>query len=218
MRSEMVNILPDGEVKILRADEALIYVIDEFGIASRLEHKNDDESEGRLENIEQLVQAAVSFVEDAEMRGEPADAQTFLENVALISKDESVNEHDASNSGTITLMTLHAAKGLEFDAVFLVGLEEGVLPHSRSFHGNDEEKRRAALEEERRLLYVGITRARQRLFLSFCQERFLHGKTSPSDPSRFLRELPLEVFEPSAHWILDRQSTSIQTAPHYAQL
>jgi DNA helicase-2/ATP-dependent DNA helicase PcrA len=206
MRSEIISTLPNGEVKILRADEALIYVIDQFGIASRLENKNDEESEGRLENIEQLVQAAVSFVEDAESRGEPSDAQTFLENVALISKDESVNEQDASHGGTLTLMTLHAAKGLEFDAVFLVGLEEGVLPHSRSFHGNDEEKRRAALEEERRLLYVGITRARLRLFLSFCQERFMHGKTSPSEPSRFLKELPLSVIEPNAHWILDRNN------------
>lgn len=208
MRSEMVQILPDGEVKILRADEALIYVIDKFGIASKLEQKNDDESEGRLENIEQLVQAAVAFVEEAEARGEPADAQTFLENVSLISKDESVGDKQAADTGTITLMTLHAAKGLEFDGVFLVGLEEGVLPHNRSFHGSDEEKRRSALEEERRLLYVGMTRAKKRLFLSFCQERFMHGKTSPSDPSRFLRELPPEVFEPGARWIMDQSKAA----------
>ncbi len=208
MRSELIQVAPDGEVKILRADEALIYVIDQFGIAAKLEQKHDDESEGRLENIEQLVQAAVAFVEDAEMRGEPADAQTFLENVSLISKDESVSEDRTANTGTITLMTLHAAKGLEFDSVFLVGLEEGVLPHSRSFPGSDEQKRKAALEEERRLLYVGMTRARQYLCLSFCQERFLHGKTTISEPSRFLRELPPEVFEPSARWILEQRSSA----------
>lgn len=197
MRAEMVRVLPDGEVKILRADEAIIYVIDKFGIAARLEQKNDDESEGRLENIEQLVQAAVSFVEEMEELGEPADAQSFLENVALISKDESVVQEGASIMGSVTLMTLHAAKGLEFDGVFLVGLEEGVLPHSRALHGADGDRQQNALEEERRLLYVGMTRAKKRLFLSFCQERFLHGKTNPSIPSRFLRELPPEVFEES---------------------
>ncbi|HXW60536.1 MAG TPA: 3'-5' exonuclease, partial [Myxococcota bacterium] len=197
MREELVQVLPDGEVRILRADEAIIYVIDKFGIAKRLEQKSDDESESRLENIEQLVQAAVSFVEQAEALGEPADAQSFLENVALISKDESVIEEGPSNMGTVTLMTLHAAKGLEFDGVFLVGLEEGVLPHSRSLHGSDEERQRSALEEERRLLYVGMTRAKKRLFLSHCQERFLHGKTAPSIPSRFLREIPLEIVEES---------------------
>lgn len=206
MRREIVSYLPNGEVKIMRADEALIYVIDKFGFASRLEGKNDDESESRLENIEQLVQAAVSFVEAQEAYGEPSDAQTFLENVALISKDESVEEEQGHHLGTITLMTLHAAKGLEFDGVFLVGLEEGILPHTRSLHGSDEQKRKESLEEERRLLYVGMTRARRRLFLSFCQERFLHGLTSPSAPSRFLREIPKETIDTSDRWILDRIS------------
>jgi DNA helicase-2/ATP-dependent DNA helicase PcrA len=203
MRAEMVQTLPDGEVKILRADEALIYVIDRFGIAAKLEQKNDDESEARLENIEQLVQAAVSFVEEADSLGMPTDAQAFLENVTLISKDESVSESNASNMGTITLMTLHAAKGLEFDGVFLVGLEEGVLPHSRSLHGTDEVKRNSALEEERRLLYVGITRAKKRLFLSYCQERFLHGKTSISAPSRFLKEIPRENFDLGDRYLME---------------
>ena len=204
MRNEILTYLPDGEVKIMRADEALIYVIDKFGIARRLESKLDDEAEGRLENIEQLVQAAVSFVETQESFGEPSDAQSFLENVALISKDESVEEEKGSFRGTVTLMTLHAAKGLEFDGVFLVGLEEGVLPHTRSLHGFDEQKRQHALEEERRLLYVGLTRAKKRLFLSFCQERFLHGLTSPSLPSRFLRELPKETIDINDRFILDR--------------
>lgn len=202
MRSEMITLLPDGEVKILRADEALIYVIDRFGFAARLDQKNDEESEARLLNIEQLVQAAVSFVEEAESFGEPSDAQSFLENVALVSKDESVQDESGASLGTVTLMTLHAAKGLEFDGVFLIGLEEGVLPHSRSLHGSDDEKRKSALEEERRLLYVGMTRARKRLFLSFCQERFMHGKTSPAAPSRFLREMPKETIDVNDRFIL----------------
>lgn len=207
MRNELFTYHGDGEVTIMRADEALIYVIDKFGFTKRLENKNDDESEARLENIEQLVQAAVSFVEEAENYGEPNDAQSFLESVALISKDESVEDESNNAVGTITLMTLHAAKGLEFDGVFLVGLEEGVLPHTRSLHGTDESKRTSALEEERRLLYVGMTRARTRLFLSYCQERFLHGKTSPSAPSRFLREVPKEVIESGDRWLLNQVGT-----------
>lgn len=202
MRAELVTHV-NNEMKIMRADEALIYVIDKFGFASRLENKNDDESEARLENIEQLVEAAVSFVEQADNYDEMNDAQSFLESVALISKDESVEENN-QGLGTITLMTLHAAKGLEFDAVFLIGLEEGVLPHNRSLQGFDENKRKKALEEERRLLYVGMTRAKKRLFLSFCQERFLHGKTLPSAPSRFLRELPKDTIEINDRWILNQ--------------
>jgi DNA helicase-2/ATP-dependent DNA helicase PcrA len=138
IRQEIITTRADGEVCMMRADEALIYIIDRFGFVSRLESKHDDESEGRLENIEQLVEAAVSFVEQAENYGEPSDIQSFLESVSLISKDESVEQEPGSILGTLTLMTLHAAKGLEFDCVFLVGLEEGVLPHSRSFQGQDE--------------------------------------------------------------------------------
>lgn len=215
MRCELVQTLSDGEVKILRADEALIYIIDRFGIAAKLEQKNDDESEARLENIEQLVQAAVSFVEEAESLGQPSDAQAFLENVALISKDENVNDNTAK-VGTVTLMTLHAAKGLEFDGVFLVGLEEGVLPHSRTFNASDENKRQEALEEERRLLYVGMTRAKKRLFLSYCQERFLHGKTSPSAPSRFVREIPQDSFEPGDRYLVSQQSRPDSSHPPFA--
>lgn len=214
MRKELVRILPDGEIEIMRADEALIYVIDCFGIAAKLEQKNDDEAASRLENIEQLVQAAVSFVEEAESLGQPSDAQAFLENVALVSKDESVQEGPGANFGTITLMTLHAAKGLEFDGVFLVGLEEGVLPHNRSLYGQDENKRNEALEEERRLMYVGLTRAKKRLFLSYCQERFLHGSTSISPPSRFLSEIPENVFDLSDRFLLKQSSTK---AGSYAQ-
>jgi len=209
MRAELITCLPNGEVKILRADEALIYVIDRFGFAARLQHKDDDEAEARLENIEQLVQAAVSFVEEAEVYGEAADAQSFLESVTLISKDESVQDDHSAKVGIVTLMTLHAAKGLEFDGVFLIGLEEGVLPHTRSLHSLDEEKRKRDLEEERRLLYVGMTRAKRRLFLSFCQERFLHGKTSPSAPSRFLREVPKDTIEASDRWILEQQAPPV---------
>lgn len=204
MRSDLISNLQNGEIEILRADEALIYVIEKLGFIERLKNSNDEEAEARLENIEQLVQAAVSFVEEAESYGEPSDAQSFLENVALISKDESVVQDNSSSVGVITLMTLHAAKGLEFDGVFLVGLEEGILPHTRSLYGFDESRMHSALEEERRLLYVGITRAKKRLFLSYCQERFLHGKTSPSLPSRFLGELLPETIDINDRWLTEQ--------------
>ena len=106
--------------------------------------------------------------------------------------------------GTLTLDDLHAAKGLEFDGVFLVGLEEGVLPHTRSLQGSDDEKRKRALEEERRLLYVGITRAKQRLFRQFCQERFLHGPHHHQRRHDFCARYQKRPVAENERWILDQ--------------
>lgn len=208
MRSEMIRVLPDGEVLIMRADEALIYVIDKFGFLKRLEEKDHEDKEARIENIEQLVQSAVAFVEEADRYQNPNDAQSFLENVALVSKDESVAEEAGSKKGLVTLMTLHAAKGLEFDCVFLVGLEEGVLPHARSL-GELDDKRQNALEEERRLMYVGITRAKSMLYLSYCQDRFMHGKSVSTLPSRFLKELPSHTIHESDSWLLSQVNNKL---------
>jgi DNA helicase-2/ATP-dependent DNA helicase PcrA len=202
VRSEIISKDAQGQRQILRADEAMVLIIGAFGFAKYYDQKMDEESVARLENIEQLVQAAVSFVQDCEDKDESGDLHNFLETVSLISKDESVNESGDRKVGVVTLMTLHAAKGLEFDAVFLVGLEEGVLPHSRATQGFDEQKRITALEEERRLMYVGMTRARKLLYLSFCQERFLHGRTSTSLPSRFLTEIPDSAVDPKDRWVL----------------
>ncbi len=184
--------------KDITASQAIMFVIEQFDFIARLEHKNDEESQGRIANIEQLVEASISFVTDS------ADKSiiSFLENVALISKDELSNEKHQSNIGSITLMTLHAAKGLEFDAVFLIGLEEGILPHSRSTKQGAD-----ALEEERRLLYVGMTRAKTKLFVSFCQERFIHGKVCPSLPSRFLKEVPLDCIDERDRWFLEEPTS-----------
>lgn len=203
IRQEIIMTSSEGEHKFLRADEALIYIIDKLAIIKRLEAKDNEEVVNQLENIEQLVEAAVSFVDMQNDYDEPNDIQAFLESVALLANDEAVNEHK-NNMSHITLMTLHAAKGLEFDAVFLVGLEEGILPHNRSKQGIDEEQKRQALEEERRLLYVGITRARKKLFLSFCQQRFLHGASELSLPSRFLKEIPEHTIDIHDRWLLDK--------------
>jgi DNA helicase-2/ATP-dependent DNA helicase PcrA len=207
--AELVNIICylreniiDKNNRTLRADEAIMLVINKLGIIKALESKKDEEANARLENIEQLVQAAVAFVEDAQAQDQSSEIVQFLENVALVSSTEDSSPEKELPSGVMTLMTLHAAKGLEFDAVFLVGLEDGILPHKRSLEGYDEEKRRASIEEERRLLYVGITRAKKRLILSFCQERFMYGKTESTIPSRFLNELPKDAFLITDRWLL----------------
>jgi DNA helicase-2/ATP-dependent DNA helicase PcrA len=128
------------------------------------------EAEGRIENLAELCSVAENF----------ADLEGFLEVTALVSATDDLDEHD----GRVSLMTLHAAKGLEFQAVFLTGLEEGIFPHDRTLSDPDD------LEEERRLCYVGITRARERLYLTSTWYRTLFGQGRDSIPSRFLKEIP----------------------------
>ncbi|HTX01334.1 MAG TPA: UvrD-helicase domain-containing protein [Acidimicrobiales bacterium] len=132
------------------------------------------EAEGRLENLDTLVNEAAQY----------ADLPSFLEGTALVGATDAMGE-----GGKVSLMTLHAAKGLEFEAVFLTGMEEGIFPHDRTLAEPEE------LEEERRLCYVGITRARSRLYLTHTIVRSLFGSTKESLPSRFLREIPAELVE-----------------------
>ena len=145
-------------------------LLDRSGYLEALEAEHTIESEGRLENLAELVGAAEDF----------PTVDEFLEQVSLIS-DQDELEDDPS---FVVLMTLHAAKGLEFPAVFLIGLEDGVFPHLRSLTEPEQ------LEEERRLAYVGITRARQRLYLTHAWSRTLFGGTQYNPPSRFLDEIP----------------------------
>jgi DNA helicase-2/ATP-dependent DNA helicase PcrA len=147
------------------------------GYRRALQDERTEEAEGRLENLQELVAAAEEFVSSQES----PSLEGFLDSVALVSD---VDELDATVRG-VTLMTLHSAKGLEFPVVFLTGLEEGVFPHARSVDDTEE------LEEERRLCYVGLTRARERLFLSYALHRRLHGY-GLRGPSRFLGEIPGE--------------------------
>jgi DNA helicase-2/ATP-dependent DNA helicase PcrA len=136
------------------------------------------DAENRLMNLEELVSAAV----EAEERGETL--REFIDQAALVSD---ADEYDPDAS--VTLMTMHSAKGLEFEAVFIVGLEEGLFPHARSSHDADE------LEEERRLCYVAITRAQKQLYLTHARSRRLHGEEASAEPSRFLKEMPLDQLE-----------------------
>lgn len=142
----------------------------------------DPEDTARLENIKELRSVATEF----------PDPHEFLEQVALVeSVQYSRNRPQSAPHNSVTLMTAHSAKGLEFKVVFLVGLEEGLFPHSRALMDNEE------LEEERRLAYVGITRAKEKLFLSWARQRLIFGQRGTSLPSRFLSEIPENLLETS---------------------
>ncbi|MBI5017949.1 MAG: UvrD-helicase domain-containing protein [Deltaproteobacteria bacterium] len=162
--------------------ELLARIVEEAGYVQALKGEGSEEALDRLENLEELLNAAESFERHgAEEPGGAASPREFLDRSALVS-DQDLSPDRAD---VVTLMTLHAAKGLEYSVVFLTGLEEGVFPHDRSSHSDDE------LEEERRLCYVGLTRAKDRLFLTRARVRRVYGAESFfRPPSRFLSELP----------------------------
>jgi DNA helicase-2/ATP-dependent DNA helicase PcrA len=172
-----------------------------------IEHyKTEREGAERIQNLEELVNAAAAFIqEEREVEeGEPADPLTaFLTHAAL-----EAGEHQAGEGqDALQMMTVHSAKGLEFDAVFLTGLEEGLFPHEQSANEPD------GLEEERRLAYVAITRARNRLYLSHAQTRMLHGQTRYNIPSRFLEEIPQELMK----WLTPRFSKKQAFTPDFSR-
>ncbi|WP_339322501.1 DNA helicase PcrA [Paenibacillus sp. FSL W8-0194] len=150
-----------------------------------MQRENTIESRSRLENIDEFLSVTMEF----EKSNEDKSLVSFLTDLALIADIDSMNDEDEDQSDAVILMTMHSAKGLEFPIVFIVGMEEGVFPHSRAFLDNEE------LEEERRLAYVGITRAEQQLYLSCAQMRTLFGRTTANQPSRFLDEIPEELKE-----------------------
>ena len=153
--------------------ELMETILDESGYSKMLKDKKDLESEGRLENLKELIRGMQDF----------DNLQGFLEHVALATSID--QDWDGEK---VNLMTMHAAKGLEFDAVFLPGWEEGLFPHQKSL----EEKGDLALEEERRLAYVGLTRAKKESFISFVANRMYRGDWVDSLASRFIDELPEE--------------------------
>ena len=169
--------------KVLKHFDLLKVVLDESGYSLMLKNKKDLENENRLENLKELIRAMQDY----------ENLQNFLEHVSLATSVDQEWEGDKIN-----LMTMHAAKGLEFDVVFLPGWEEGLFPHQKSL----QEKGDFALEEERRLAYVGITRAKKEAFLSFAMRRAYQGDWMDAIPSRFINELPTDNIEKNDH--LDR--------------
>ncbi len=159
--------------------EVVIAAIEDTGYANMLRTENSDESATRLENLEELVNAAVDYDKQ-----EQDGLRDFIDHSALVSDTDKYDRNAA-----VTLMTVHAAKGLEFPIVFLVGLEDGIFPHSRSINDPLE------LEEERRLAYVAITRAEKILYITHAMRRRVYGEEMAAEPSQFLNEMPLEMLE-----------------------
>lgn len=164
----------------IRTIEILDQVLEATDYLSIYDPKDETDAM-RLENIKELRSVALEF----------PDLNSFLENVALVEQEEASNDQAKGNS--ITLMTLHSAKGLEFPYVFMIGMEEGIFPHSRALMEKSE------LEEERRLCYVGITRARERLFMTYSKRRLIFGQTSNNTLSRFILDLPKDTMEMNAN-------------------
>lgn len=173
-------------------------ILERTGYLAELQASTDPQDETRIENLQELASVALEFEQEAaggEVAtanegeaeaevGTPTGLAAFLERVALVADSDQIPDEDEDGSGVITLMTLHTAKGLEFPVVFLTGMEDGVFPHMRALGQTKE------LEEERRLAYVGITRARERLYLTRASMRSAWGQPSYNPPSRFLEEIP----------------------------
>lgn len=160
--------------------ELLKAVLDDTGYNEAISKLDKHERESRKDNIQELFNTIVNFQNNA---GEKGTLQNFLEEQALVSSVDDLDEQD----DTVTLMTIHASKGLEFNTVFVAGVEEGIFPSNQS--ASEE----GGIEEERRLCYVALTRAKKKLFVSASQSRMLYGKTVYSLPSRFLKEIPEEL-------------------------
>jgi DNA helicase II / ATP-dependent DNA helicase PcrA len=163
----------------LSASEILDQIMEDSGYVDELKQQGTEEADTRIENIQELYSAVVQFQEE----NEETSLQEFLANASLASDLDNLQEGQEK----VSLMTLHSAKGLEFPIVFLVGLEQGIFPHNRSL--NDP----IAIEEERRLCYVGLTRAKEQLFLTYARERYVWGNKETKVASQFLQELPSEL-------------------------
>jgi DNA helicase-2/ATP-dependent DNA helicase PcrA len=173
----------DRETQGMPLHEQVDRVIDQSGVIAHHQKEKGERGEARVENLEELVSAARGF--NTEETGDMSPLAAFLSHAVLESGEGQADKWEDS----VQMMTLHSAKGLEFPMVFLCGLEEGLFPHQRS--ATDPSR----LEEERRLCYVGLTRAMQKLYLSYAEQRRLHGVDSYGSPSRFIRELPAELLE-----------------------
>ena len=204
-----------AKAKLLSVTDLLQEVIETTGYVRELEAEGTDEAEARIENIDELISKAVDYAE-----GEEAPTLNgFLENVALVADIDSFDE----NSDYVVLMTLHSAKGLEFPNVYLAGLEDGLFPSYMSITSDNSQ---AEIEEERRLAYVGITRAKKNLTITSARVRMVRGQTQYGKVSRFVREIPPEllsgkIYEPKTKEEPIEQSTfqkarkAFRTVPGY---
>ena len=177
----LINELDSGTDELL-LEEVVEHVIQASGLIDYHKKEKGEKGQARVENLEELVSAAKQFGPEED---ELSPLQQFLDRAALDAGDAQADEHEDS----VQLMTLHSAKGLEFPLVFLAGMEENLFPHRMSL----EEPGR--LEEERRLCYVGITRAMEKLMITYAESRRLHGSETFNTPSRFIREIPAQLLQ-----------------------
>ena len=185
---DALHVLVEAKVRPSIIIEA---ILEQSGLLVELSASSDPQDEVRLENLQELVAVSMEYEERPfEELGEDEEISLagFLEQVSLVADSDDIPEGE-DHGGVVTLMTLHTAKGLEFPTVFLTGLEDGIFPHSRTLGEKNE------IEEERRLAYVGLTRAEQRLYLTRAQSRSSWGAPSYNPPSRFLEEIPESVIE-----------------------
>ena len=176
-----------SKADVMTVEEILQEVIDSTGYVAELEAEDTEESRARIENIDELISKTVAYQEAMEEQNQSATLSGFLEEVALVADIDTVDP----DQDYVLLMTLHSAKGLEFPKVFMVGMEDGIFPsHMTISYGDDGE-----LEEERRLCYVGITRAMKDLTLTCAQQRMIRGETQYNRVSRFVREIPRELVD-----------------------
>lgn len=191
-----------AKAKLLSVADLLQEVIETTGYVRELEAEGTDEAEARIENIDELISKAVDYAE-----GEEAPTLNgFLENVALVADIDSFDE----NSDYVVLMTLHSAKGLEFPNVYLAGLEDGLFPSYMSITSDNSQ---AEIEEERRLAYVGITRAKKNLTITSARVRMVRGQTQYGKVSRFVREIPPELL--SGRFMSQKQRKNPSNSPHF---
>lgn len=195
---QFFNLIEDFRAKAyndkMPVGELVKFVIEESGYLEMLRNEETTEAKTRIENIEEFVNVAYEFQNNAEYEGK---LDEFLEKVMLVSDIDGYDE----NEDSVVLMTVHSAKGLEFPVVFISGMEEELFPGLKSF---DEEEE---LEEERRLCYVAITRAKEKLYMTRALSRFKFGQRLPSDESRFLREVPRELTEDASGGVMRARNT-----------
>lgn len=179
-----------GQAERESLTDLLNEIIEKTGYIENLEADDPVDAETRIQNIDELLNKAAAYEEDCADKGEPADLSGFLEEVALLADIDSLDE----DQDYVVLMTLHSAKGLEFPHVYMAGMEDGLFPSYMTVTGDDPEE----LEEERRLCYVGITRAEQKLTLTCARCRMVRGETQYNKLSRFVREIPAELLDTGA--------------------
>lgn len=187
-----------------RLEDLLREIIEETGYVRLLQEEDSEEANGRIENIEELINKVVAYEENCD---EEPTLSGFLEEVALVADIDSVDE----SNDIVLLMTLHSAKGLEFPYVYLVGMEDGIFPGYSAIMGDDEEE----IEEERRLCYVGITRAMQKLSISCARSRFRNGEQQFNRPSQFINEIPRYLLKQSGNGMTQTISTKTYTASDF---